>query len=133
MNKDFSKLCTPAKIYFAIAVISSLIALLNGIKIVVVFFKILFAFIWTYFLSVLCEKGYKKVSWFLVLLPYILIFLAVLGLLHVSKSQKQMLNSIQLQGAFGRENFTSGFTTEVKPTSSDTAKATPHKKSKQTK
>jgi len=129
MNKDFSKLCTPAKVYFAIAVISSLIALLNGIKIVVVFFKILFAFIWTYLLSVLCDKGYKKVSWFLVLLPYILIFLAVFGLLEVSKSQKQMLNQIQLQGAFGRENFTS----EAKPTSSDTAKATPHKKSKTTK
>jgi hypothetical protein len=129
MNKDFSKLCTPAKVYFAIAVISSLIALLNGIKIVVVFFKILFAFIWTYLLSVLCDKGYKKVSWFLVLLPYILIFLAVLGLLQVSKSQKQMLNQIQLQGAFGRENFKSG----VKPTSSETAKATPHKKSKTTK
>jgi hypothetical protein len=105
MNKDFSKLCTPAKIYFAIAVISSAIALLNGVKLAIVFFKILFAFIWTYILSMLCDKGYKKVSWFLVLLPYILIFLAVLGLLHVSKNQTQMLNSIKLQGAFGRENF----------------------------
>jgi len=129
MNKDFSKLCTPAKIYFAIAVISSAIALFNGIKFVVVFFKILFAFIWTYLLSMLCIKGYKKVAWFLVLLPYILIFLAVLGFLQVSKSQTQMLNKIQLQGAFGRENFKSG----VKAASSDTAKATPHKKSKTTK
>jgi hypothetical protein len=77
----------------------------------------------------LCIKGYKKVAWFLVLLPYILIFLAVLGLLQVSKSQTQMLNKMQLQGPFGRENFKSG----VKPTSSDTAKATPHKKSKTTK
>jgi len=108
MNKDFSKLCTPAKIYFAIAVISCAIALFNGIKFVVVFFKILFAFIWTYLLSMLCINGYKKVAWFLVLLPYILIFLAVLGLLQVSKSQTQMLNKIQLQGAFGRENFKSG-------------------------
>lgn len=106
MNKDFSKLCTPAKIYFAIAVIASLIALLNGVKIVVVFFKILFAFIWTYLLSMLCDKGYKSVSWFLVLLPYILILLAVLGLMQVSRNQTQMLNAIKLQGPFGRENFT---------------------------
>ena len=105
MNPDFSKLCTPAKLYFAIAVIACIIALFSGIGIVSVFVKLVFAFIWTYILSWLCGKGYQSVSWFLVLLPYIVILLGVIGLLSLTKGQRNLLNSIQLQGAFGKENF----------------------------
>jgi hypothetical protein len=106
MDKEFSKLCTPAKIYFAIAVIASLFALLSGVTIVAVFIKLIFAFIWTYLLSYLCNKGYKTLSWFLVLLPYIIILLAVLGIYHASKSQTQYLRAVQLQGAYGQEAMT---------------------------
>jgi ABC-type dipeptide/oligopeptide/nickel transport system permease subunit len=105
MNKDFSKLCTPAKIYFAIAVIASIIALVSGLGIVAVGVKLIFAFIWTYILSWLCDKGFKTISWFLVLLPYIIIALAAFGIYHVSQSQKQMMNAVQLQGAYGQESF----------------------------
>lgn len=105
MNSDFSKLCTPAKLYFAIAVIACIIALFSGIGIVAVFVKLVFAFIWTYILSWLCGKGYQSVSWFLVLLPYIVILLGVIGLMTLTKGQRNLLNSIQLQGAFGKENF----------------------------
>ena len=105
MDKEFSKLCTPAKIYFAIAVIASLFALLSGVAILAIFVKLFFAFIWTYILSWLCQKGYKNLSWFLVLLPYIIILLAVLGIYHASKSQTQYLNTIQLQGAYGQEGM----------------------------
>jgi len=105
MNKDFSKLCTPAKIYFALAVIASIIALVYGIGIVAVFVKLLFAFVWTYILALLCNKGYQSLSWFLVLLPYIIILLGVVGLMRLTSSQRNMLNSIQLQGPFGQENF----------------------------
>lgn len=106
MNKDFSKLCTPAKLYFAIAVIACLLALINGIGIIAVLVKLIFAFIWTYILSFLCSKGYQSISWFLVLLPYIIILLAVIGFMHLSNSQRGMLNAVKLQGPFGREHFT---------------------------
>jgi hypothetical protein len=106
MNKEFSKLCTPAKIYFAIAVIASIIALVNGVGIVAVFVKLLFAFVWTYILAFLCNKGYQSLSWFLVLLPYIVILLGVIGVMKLTSSQRGMLNSVQLQGAFGQEHFT---------------------------
>ena len=106
MNTDFSKLCTPAKLYFAIAVIACVIALFSGLGIIAVFVKLVFAFIWTYILSFLCKKGYQSVSWFLVLLPYIVILLGVVGLMSLTKGQRNMLNAIQLQGAFGQENFT---------------------------
>lgn len=104
--KDFSKLCTPAKIYFAIAVIATIIALFNGFSVMAAFMKLFFAFIWTYILSWLCDKGYKSLSWFLVLLPYIIILLAMLGIYRVSKQQQQWMRTIQLQGAYGQEAMT---------------------------
>ena len=101
--KDFSKLCTPAKIYFAIAVIATVIALFSGLTIIAAFMKLVFAFIWTFILSWLCNKGYTSLSWFLVLLPYVFILLAILGIYRMTDQQRQMLRAIQLQGAYGQE------------------------------
>ena len=103
--KNFAKLCTPAKIYFAIAVFASIVALFNGIGILAVFFKLLFALIWTFILGWLCKKGYNSISWFLVLLPYIIMFLVSLRLLRLSRENRSFLNSIKLQGAWGKENM----------------------------
>jgi hypothetical protein len=103
MKEAFNKLCTPAKIYFAIAVIAAIIELFSGMRIIAIVMKLVFAFIWTFILAWLCKKGYKSISWFLVLLPYIIIALAMLGIYRVTKEQKQMLNAIQLQGAYGQD------------------------------
>jgi hypothetical protein len=105
MNEAFRKLCTPAKIYFAIAVIASIFALFNRVGIMVVAFKLLFAFIWTFILGWLCKKGYKSLSWFLVLLPYIVIALEMFRIYRVPNMQRQFLRDIKLQGAYGQENF----------------------------
>ena len=104
--KDFSKLCTPAKIYFAIAVISAVIGLFSGFQIMTVFMKLVFAFIWTYVLGWLCQKGYTSVSWFLVLLPYIIIGLAMLNIYHITHEQRQIMRTLKLQGAYGQEAMT---------------------------
>jgi hypothetical protein len=111
--KDFSKLCTPAKIYFAIAAIATLFDLFNGVAIMFAFWKLVFAFIWTFILGRLCDKGYKSISWFLVLLPYILMFLGSLNIYHVTEDQRQFMRSIQFQGAFGQEAFTDGVITDI--------------------
>jgi hypothetical protein len=102
MNTDFSKLCTPAKIYFAIAVIASVVALFSGVKVMAVVFKLFFAFIWTFLLGWLCQKGFRALSWFLVLLPYIFIALAMFGMYRMSRGQQQMMKTVQLQGAYGQ-------------------------------
>jgi hypothetical protein len=107
MNKMFSKLCTPAKIYFAIAVIASIFALFNGIALVSVIMKLVFAFIWTFILGWLCKKGFHALSWFLVLLPYIIIVLAMFQIYNVSHSQRGFLRMLRLQGAYGQEAFKS--------------------------
>jgi hypothetical protein len=107
--KGFNKLCTPAKIYFAIAVIATIIALLNGFHMIYAFWKIIFAFIWTFVLGWLCKKGYTSISWFLVLLPYIFILLAMLNIYHVTEKERQVMRAIKLQGAYGQEAFIEGF------------------------
>jgi hypothetical protein len=110
MSKEFSKLCTPAKIYFAIAVIAAVFALLSGISVIAVFFKLVFAFIWTFILAWLCDKGFKSLSWFLVLLPYIVIALAALGIYHMSNQQKKFMNNMQFQGPYGKPYTHEGMT-----------------------
>ena len=103
---NFRYLCTPAKIYFAIAVIASVFALLNGAALMAIFMKLVFAFAWTFFLGWLCKKGMKTLSWFLVLLPYIIMGLAMFGIYRVSHEQKQVMRTLQMQGAFGQEPMT---------------------------
>ena len=104
--KGFTKLCTPAKIYFAIAVIAAIVALLNGAAFMYAFWQIVFALIWTYVLGWLCDKGYRSISWFLVLLPYILMALAMFDIYHVTDEQRQFMRAIGLQGAYGKEAMT---------------------------
>ena len=104
--KDFSKLCTPAKIYFGIAVIAAIIGLFNGASVMMAFMNLVFAFFWTYVLGWLCKKGYTSISWFLVLLPYIIMALAMLNIYHVTHEQRQLMRTFKLQGAYGQEALT---------------------------
>lgn len=76
METSFKELCTPAKLYFVVAVFSSILMLINKAHIILVVVKLVFAFLWTCVLCWLCKKGYKSVSWFLVLLPFILMIFA---------------------------------------------------------
>jgi len=82
MNTNYNKLCTPAKIYFAFSVLSCLIMLFSRMPVFAVFSKLIFAFLWTFVLGWLCDKGYKSISWFLVLFPFIMIFLAYFGIMR---------------------------------------------------
>lgn len=107
--KNFNKLCVPAKIYFAIAVIATIIALLNGVHMMYAFWKMVFAFIWTFVLGFLCNKGYTSISWFLVLLPYILIALAMFNIYQVTEEERKFMRAIKLQGPYGQEAFVEGF------------------------
>jgi len=80
---EFKELCTPAKIYLVLAIIASIMALYHHVGVVAVLIKLIFAFIWTYILSWLCKKGLSKLAWFLVLLPYVLILLALLKIVKM--------------------------------------------------
>jgi hypothetical protein len=75
MLKFLNHLCSPAKLYLFITIIGIIFALFNRIGLIAIFIKLLFALFWTYILNWLCKKGYKTFSWFIVLLPIILIII----------------------------------------------------------
>ena len=86
MEKEFSKLCSPAKLYLVITVIGIVLSLFNNISVAAVIVKVIFALFWTFVLNWLCEKGYKTLSWILVLLPFIVI---ILGMFEIYKFAKR--------------------------------------------
>lgn len=98
---NFKKLCTPAMLYFVLSAVSFLGMLMqnctdsskykvgtmevetpchNAAFFVV---KALYILFWTYILNMLCKKGFKTVSWALVLLPFLGMFL-VIGLVFIA-------------------------------------------------
>lgn len=82
MNKEFAKLCTPARLYFILAVLSIVIGLFSRINILAIVMNLIFAGIWTMFLGWICDKVSPMISWFLVLAPFIMIVLVGLGVMR---------------------------------------------------
>lgn len=93
----FYSLCTQAKIYLILSILG-----LTGSKNLpksyvgkFIYFAIhlLLIFIWTYFLQLLCRKGYFKVAWFLVLFPiiflFVILFFIILMALFSSSKKKE--------------------------------------------
>lgn len=68
---NLAELCTPAQIYFVISIITLILAVIKQFKITTIIMKVITIAVWTWFLNFLCSKGYKAVSWFLVLLPFL--------------------------------------------------------------
>ena len=93
MNKQFAQLCTPAKLYFVIAVLSLIFAFFNHFNIVLLIVNLLFALVWTLVLSCLCDKGFSYLSWFLVLFPYFLILIAFFGIYRHREGVQNMNTS----------------------------------------
>lgn len=104
LQTTFKELCTPAKIYFAIALLSAIFVLSRGVSFGVVFVRFLFGILWTFILGWLCKKGYTSLSWFLVLLPYVVLLLATLRIVNIVQ-HKKLFKSVGLQGAYGMEPF----------------------------
>ena len=95
---EFKKLCSPAFVYLALSVFTILlIALQNigntnkycvgsftcnvGSTFIVFLFKAVYILFWTFILNILCQAGYTNISWFLVILPFVLLFLLLLLLM----------------------------------------------------
>ena len=76
----FSKLCTPAMIYFVLGVISLILLFSQGALLFSLLIKAIFVVVWTWLLNYLCSKGYSIISWILVLLPFILMLGLIAGM-----------------------------------------------------
>lgn len=82
-------LCTPALLYFILAVMSILLLIVNKTTATIVMMKMVGVLLWTWILNFVCKKGFTTVSWVLVLSPYVIILIALAtGVVKMSDLQE---------------------------------------------
>ena len=68
---DFSKLCTPAYIYFVISLIFLILfSFLKNFNIMNIIINIIYIILWSLFLNFLCNMGYSIIAWLILVLPF---------------------------------------------------------------
>lgn len=94
MSLNIRNWCTPAYFYFIISIIAIFIMSIQnygntnvyclgdytcGVTSTFLIFviKVLYILFWTWILNLLCKNGYESVSWFLFLLPYVIMFIII--------------------------------------------------------
>ena len=92
--KTLKELCTPAMIYFVISIIALIMVLFQNLgnsdsynvgsfscrvpnTALVFIVKLIYVLFWTYVLNLICKDGHTTLSWLLVLLPWILLFVMI--------------------------------------------------------
>ena len=76
-------------LYLVLSILAILGAMMTDFSVMSILVKAIFVLIWTWFLNFLCSKGYGGISWFLVLLPFIMIIVVlVLGMEVLKKAGK---------------------------------------------
>ena len=98
--KSLKELCCPAALYFIISIISLVIILFQNLgnsnsytigsfscrvpsTILVFIIKLIYILFWTWVLNLICKDGHTGISWLLVLLPWILLFVLI-GMLMIN-------------------------------------------------
>lgn len=93
--------CTPAFLYFVISMFALLILVFQNLgnsnsyhvgnfscrvpsTIMVFIFKFIYILFWTYVLNLICKDGHVGLSWLMVMLPWLLLFV-IIGLLMLNK------------------------------------------------
>ena len=94
---SFTDLCTPAQLYVILTALS-LIAMIFAKQYGPAVVKLIFAFIFTFILNWLCSKGYSSLSWFIVLVPFIVMGLMFIFFLFTLKQITKASSQDQQQG-----------------------------------
>jgi len=74
-------ICCPAMFYLIFSIMAIILMIITKYKNETIVIKTLFVVIWTWFLNFLCDNGLSGISWFLVLLPFIM-FLIMFLIMH---------------------------------------------------
>ena len=86
-----SQLCTPSYVYFIISFLGMALAAIQNMGnsnkyalgmfscyvpscLAVFLIKIIYVLFWTWILNLMCKDGHTGIAWFLVLLPFVLLF-----------------------------------------------------------
>ena len=98
--RTLKELCTPAALYFIISMFGLVILVFQNLgnkdsynmgnfscrvpnTLLVFIIKFIYIVFWTYVLNLICKDGHVGISWLLVLLPWILLFV-IMGLLMLN-------------------------------------------------
>jgi hypothetical protein len=101
-----SELCTPSYVYFIISVLMIAMSAVQNMGnsnrynlgmfscrvpscIAVFMTKVLYIFFWTWILNLMCKDGHTGIAWFLVLLPFILLFILLGLVMRYQKKNKK--------------------------------------------
>ena len=76
-------LCSPALLYLIIAIIAIISMIMSKVDMQTIAMKGLFVIIWTWFLNFICSKGHEGISWFLVILPFVIMALAIIAMSNI--------------------------------------------------
>jgi hypothetical protein len=92
--KSLNDLCMPAFIYFIISIIVLILMFFQNLgntnvynvgyfscrvpsTIILFIFKLIYVLFWTYILNLICKDGHKGLSWLLLLLPFVFLFVII--------------------------------------------------------
>jgi len=100
----FKELCTPASVYFSLSILAMVVMLfqnfgsenlyclgvyncqVSSVKLIFII-KLLYIFLWTWILNLICKAGVPGLSWFLVLFPFIVFFILISSFMFYGKRQ----------------------------------------------
>ena len=92
--RKLKDLCTPALVYFVLSILGLIVIFFQNMghrheyhlgtfktnvpsTILVFVVKLIYILFWTWILNLICKDGNKELAWFLVLIPFILLFILV--------------------------------------------------------
>ena len=109
-----SKLCSPSYVYFIISVLAIVISAVQNIGnrnkytlgsfscrvpscMAIFIIKVVYILFWTWILNLMCKDGHSGTAWFLVLLPFVLLFV-ILGsaMMYQKRNKKNMKEGLIL-------------------------------------
>ena len=88
-KSSFSKMCEPAKLYLIISIVGLIYGLVQKFSMITLGTNFIFAIVWTMVLNWLCSVGMKPVSWILLLLPYLMLFVSAGLVVDFMKVKKE--------------------------------------------
>ena len=116
LPKAIRDLCTPAQVYLGISVIAFIVILIQNFgnknkycvgnyscsteDLAMIFIgKILYIAFWTFILNFLCEEGWGIISWFMVLIPFVMFFVFIAAFMFSKQGHHPM---VQQEGGQGQ-------------------------------
>jgi hypothetical protein len=120
--KKLGQLCSPALLYFSISMIVVVMTIFQNLgnnrmyrvanyscmvpnTMLVFAVKIIYILFWTWILNLMCKDGYSNIAWFLVLLPFILMFILIALLMMNGRNKKDKKEGVRNRSHVGSEGM----------------------------